>query len=195
MKKILTDFEKYDVNPFIGMGKLEIVRKHDYYGTDSVVLQQGTGELQGVGLLARHRRVDNEKFVKLFTDKISDWLALTKNAQRMLCYFIGEMRNGNDKVTLYLDKVKELTGYKSNGPIYSGIAELIELKIVARSNYTNTYYINPYYMFNGDRLVFMESIEKMDITPVTDQGDQKILQRNAVLELPVNKEMPLDFES
>jgi hypothetical protein len=139
--------------------------------------------------------VDSEKYVKLFTDKIALWLELTKNAQRVLCYIISEMRNGSDKVFFDEEKLKKVTGYKSSVPIYSGLAELMEHQIIARTHYPSVYFINPYYMFNGDRILFLESFECTNPkTEHLEEQEKRLLEHSPVFELPEMNEEPIDFE-
>lgn len=187
-KKKFSDHEKHRKNPYIGMNSIELVRKTDYFGTDTVMFQNGTGEVQGVGIMARRRKVDGEKFVKLYTDKLATWLDLTKNAQKVLVYLVGRIKPGNDNIIFNLEECMEVAGYRSEAPVYSALAELIEHNIIARSAQPSMYFLNPYFMFSGDRVIFLESIEKINET------DPQAAEVMPVLELPVENVNPLDFD-
>lgn len=190
MASKLSDHTKYKKNPFIGIDRIEITRKTDYFGTDSVVFQRETGEVQGMSIVARRRNVDAEKFVKLFTDKLSDWLDLTKNAQKVLVYIMGAMQPNSDIILFNMEHCLELTGYSSEAPIYSGLAELMDRKIIARSSQPAMLYLNPYFMFSGNRVIFLESVERIE---EGSPNDSISLDSNPVLELPVNDDRILDF--
>jgi hypothetical protein len=69
----------------------------------------------------------------------------------------------------------------SKAVLYRGLTELIKNKIIARSQREAEYYINPAFVFNGDRLVFTTIIEK--------EKDDKEIQ--AAIENEQNK---VDFE-
>lgn len=188
-----SDHTKYKHNPFIGVDKIELTRKTDYFGTDSIVFQRGTGEVQGMNIVARRRMVDSEKFVKIFTDKISDWLELTKNAQKVLIHLMASMQPNSDIIIFNMEKCMEQTGYSSEAPVYSGLAELMDRKVVARSAQPTVFYLNPYFMFSGNRVVFLESLERV---PDGNRNETivTIQQADAVLALPVMNEGSLDFE-
>ena len=61
-------------------------------------------------------------------------------------------------------KCLEHTGYKTRGNILSGLAELLEASIIARSQESSLYFINPAIMFNGNRITFAKSYIKKQIT-------------------------------
>jgi len=44
--------------------------------------------------------------------------------------------------------------------LYRGIDELVKSRIIARHKKLGFYYINPSFCFNGDRIVFMNAIER-----------------------------------
>jgi hypothetical protein len=44
--------------------------------------------------------------------------------------------------------------------LYRGLNELIKNKIIARCLRDGEYFINPSFVFNGDRIVFQTTIEK-----------------------------------
>lgn len=180
--KRFSDYEKFRKNPYVGMASIELVRKTDYFGTDTVVFQGSTGEVSGVGIMARRRKVDGERFIKLYTDRLASWLELTKNAQKVLVYLIGNIRPGNDNIVFNLGECMEVAGYRSEAPIYNALAELIDHNIIARSAQPSMYFLNPYFMFSGDRVMFMESLERN--SPTVDSVAEELSQRNAVFELP-----------
>ena len=55
------------------------------------------------------------------------------------------------------------TGYKTRGNILSGLAELLEANIIARSEDSSLYFINPAVMFNGSRLTFAKTYIKKQL--------------------------------
>jgi len=65
----------------------------------------------------------------------------------------------------------EFTAYKSKANVMSGLGELLEADIIARSTESSLYFINPIVMFNGNRLTFAKSYIKKKLV---EQGRQQL---------------------
>lgn len=175
----LKDRRTYGANPFLSTTNIvRGVKRELFKDKEHIITNVDTGEI-GVGALLRTKRVDKDKFVKLYTDKLAYWLKLTKTGQRVLMYFITILRPNTDHVNVILDEAQEITGYTSIAPIYRGINELIELNIIARGRATSLYFINPSFIFNGNRMVFAEAIENViDQDKMREIGDSKFREHS-----------------
>ena len=77
----------------------------------------------------------------------------------MLYYIIYNLPKDSDSITLKLTKL--ITEMNSSRPtVYRGIGELIEHSVIAKKKKVGDYWINPHYMFNGDRIKFIKSIDE-----------------------------------
>ena len=68
----------------------------------------------------------------------------------------------SSKVSIASRSLKEFSHLKnlSIKTLYRGVNELIKSQILAKSNRVGVYFINPSFVFNGDRLVFSNIIER-----------------------------------
>jgi hypothetical protein len=108
--------------------------------------------------MARIREVDNEKFVKIYTGNLSHWFELSMPAQKIMQYVIMFLPRNSDVVRLNIARLKTFSGYKSDTSLYDSINELINKRIIAKCDIQELYFINPGYIFNGDRVAFSEVV-------------------------------------
>ena len=144
---------------------------------DNVLLNQHTGEISGTHITT-YKKVDEEEFVKLFVKNIAltfDLKAAGIKAFNVLMWTVQYNAIQKDIVTLdsyTLNEFLENNNYKSLSlPTFKrGISELEDAKIIAKTMRKGVYYINPNFVFNGNRIAFSTSIEK--ITKKQKQEEQ-----------------------
>jgi hypothetical protein len=134
--------------------------------TNDMIVSPDTGEIKGTHVVA-YRQVDDAEFVKIFTANIALTFELNQSGRKVFDMLIRVMQHSaitRDQV--YIDEhVREefATSHNVNlasATMYRGIDNLIERKIIARSQRTNIYFINPSLVFNGDRVAFSTVIER-----------------------------------
>jgi hypothetical protein len=59
-----------------------------------------------------------------------------------------------------MDKALAYTNYGHRNNIATGISNLLECGIIARTPYDNEYFINPLVFFNGNRVTFAKTYVK-----------------------------------
>jgi hypothetical protein len=138
---------------------------------DDTWINNTTGELATTQLYT-YKEVDETQFVKLFTQNIALTFNLTSaglKALNVLIYAVQYKAINKDRVefTEYtLDEFLELENQKGNKFILSrpsftrGTSELVKANILARCERAGDYFINPNFVFNGDRLLFVTAIRK-----------------------------------
>lgn len=104
--------------------------------------------------------VEMNRFVKLYADGVGAIVGLKGAGKKVFALLFLQIRGkeGKDKdeVTLNYALLDEDTKKTlSQATFYRGISELIKLRFIAPTLAANIYYINPTYIFNGDRLVLM----------------------------------------
>lgn len=123
--------------------------------------ESGTGEVSEVAAITRVKTVDEEKFVKIFTDELRHFFSLKPSTQKVLQVVLVELQKRKDKDIVYLDykhAIEYFTTAEDTKPIMSRptfhncIKEMIDKEFIAESTYQNQYYINPKLFFNGNRL-------------------------------------------
>jgi hypothetical protein len=159
--KSLQAFQKYKENPFCealvtqltSTGKEKITKMMAVDKSD-MIINSDSGEIKPNNnlLFAEKKWVDRDEFLKLFFSEISIFFDLTKNQQKLLMYIISTLEYNKDSFLFDLDDCIEKTGM-AKSTIYIGLSHFCDLKIIARSNLSVVYYINPVMMFKGDRIV------------------------------------------
>jgi len=149
--------KKYNHNPFVSGGVLKIdkgKRQIIAGSTKKVLVDTDTGETEGIAMLHKYHEVDKTQFVKLFISEVSALFDLSKSGLKVFGYVLSALRINVDEVYIDIQELKKYCGYKQKNQVYKGLAELMSCKIIAMSNKSSIWYINPNIIFNGDRIVF-----------------------------------------
>lgn len=162
---------RYDHNPFLSdmvlNTKSKQVRVSALGKDDNVLVNQSTGEVQGTNVVT-YKQVDDAEFIKLFSANISLTFDLNKAGHKTLNLLIWSVQKtaiSNDIVTLDkytwqdFHKEHELKAF-SLAVFKKGLNELEDSQIIAKAQRAGDYYINPNFIFNGDRIAFTKVIEK-----------------------------------
>lgn len=166
---------RHKTNPFIeGMVvpvKGRTVKLSVFGKDDNVLLNQSTGEVHGTHVTT-YKRVDGEQFVKLFTANVGLTFDLTSagiKAFSVLLWSVQHRALSKDEVdldSLVLDDFLEY--HKDKKPpmklsittFKRGLNELEKASIIAKTMRAGRYFINPNFVFNGDRIAFTTMIER-----------------------------------
>ncbi len=137
----------------------------------NVLVNHDTGEHHGTHVVT-YKKVDGEQFVKLFTANIAmtfDLSAAGIKAFSVLLWVVQNKALAKDEIdldVLVLDEFSAAHVRKdpplrlSSATFRRGIAELEKAQIVAKTMRQGRYFINPNFIFNGDRLAFTTVIER-----------------------------------
>lgn len=169
---------RYEANPFMeGMVvpiKGQKVQMSRLGKDDNVLVNQATGEIQGTHITT-YKQVDSQQFVKLFTANIALTFELGAAGIKTFGVLVWVLQGRSiDKDLVPLDKflladflknqtVKTPSGKKISLslPTFSrGLSELEKAKIIAKHVRQGWYFINPNFVFNGDRIAFSTVIER-----------------------------------
>lgn len=166
---------RYPENPFLDQMVIPVrgkqVRLTPLGKNDNVLVDTDTGETRGTHVTT-YKKVDTESFVKLFTANIGLTFDLSSRgikAFNVLMWAIQEQSMSKD--TVYLDthtreefiKIHDSSAKPmrlSHSTFARGLLELSENKIIAKTLRQSVYWINPSFVFNGDRIAFTTLIER-----------------------------------
>ena len=171
---------RYKTNPFLDDLVVNLREKQvrlGALGKDShVLVNQSTGDSQGTHLVT-YRQVDSEQFLKLFTRNIALTFDLTSpgiKAFNVLCWAVQVGALAKDEVALDSFALDEfLSAHKDRDPplkdfslatFKRGLAELETAKLIAKTLRKGRYFVNPSFVFNGDRVAFSTVIERKKTT-------------------------------
>ncbi|MEI2351398.1 hypothetical protein V7R93_17900 [Klebsiella pneumoniae] len=157
------------------------------------------------------QEVDKEEFIKLYTSQIKAYFDLTKTAYKVFFIFLRIYQDAIGKDHFYLSCKKAMSLAEkidhfvlSESIFYRGIKELIEKRIIAKTNEKNWYFINPAIVFNGDRARFVSEIikkkevmeEQPESVASTDRRNKSIKEKGITIEAvieDVNSQEDLDL--
>ncbi|EKN3880253.1 TPA: hypothetical protein ACPZRZ_003941 [Yersinia enterocolitica] len=143
------------------------------------------------------QEVDKEEFIKLYTSQIKAYFDLTKTAYKVFFIFLRIYQDAIGKDHFYLSCKKAMSLAEkidhfalSESIFYRGVKELIEKRIIAKTNEKNWYFINPAIVFNGDRARFVSEIvkkkevmeEQHESITSTDQSNKNIKEEDRSIE-------------
>jgi hypothetical protein len=166
---------RYSENPFIEDMIVPIrdqqVKLSRLGKDDNILINQSTGEERGTHVTT-YRKVDADKFVKLFAANIAmtfDLNAAGIKVFNVLIWIVQNKAIGKDLLPLDTYSLDEFISYhqdrdppiKLSYTVFKrGLLELERAQIIAKSIRPGWYFINPNFCFNGDRIAFTTLIEK-----------------------------------
>ncbi len=117
------------------------------------------GEQVGNGGFFQSMEVDKTQFVKLYVDGVSAIEGLSSSGKKVFKILYLAIRDNKDTDTILMsfDIVDQDIVKISRTTYFKGMKELADKKFIAETMIQNYYFINPDYMFNGDRLTFMKT--------------------------------------
>lgn len=161
-EKTLQDFQNNRENPF---AKQALVQLGNYIATRQIsgrnsderaVLRavDDKGEPLASTVFFRTQVVDTETFAKVYQLGFQAFADLKPSVMKVFQFVINQLRPDNDKFNIYVEDIIEATKLHK-ATIYRALAVLCEREIIARGRSEYDYYINPMYVFNGDRVTFI----------------------------------------
>jgi hypothetical protein len=163
---------RHEINPFLENMIVPVkgrqVRLSRLGKDDNVLVNQRTGEVLGTHVTT-YKPVDGEQFVKLFTANIGLAFDLTSAGIKAFTVLMWTVQNtalARDEVMLdavTLERfLRDQDGKKqlSLTTFRRGLAELTGAQIIAKTVRQGIYFINPNFVFNGDRIAFTTVIER-----------------------------------
>jgi hypothetical protein len=179
---------RHKTNPFLEDMTIAVktrnVRISSIGKDDNILVNQSTGEVSGTHLTTV-KRVDGEQFVKLFTANIGLTFDLTSAGIKtftVLIWCVQHKAISKDEIDLDSFALEDfLLEHKSNKPpikvsiatFKRGLNELEKSSIIAKTIRAGRYFINPNFVFNGDRIAFTTLIERKN-DPQIDMLDNPI---------------------
>ena len=135
---------------------------------NDVLISESTGEVKGTHVCT-YKQVDDAEFVKLFVANIAMTFNLTASGIKSfnVLMFVVQYK-AIQKDVVVLDKyslddfleANKAARYFSKKTFDRGLRELEKAQIIAKARKMGFYYINPSFIFNGDRIAFTRIIER-----------------------------------
>lgn len=165
-------FIRYETNPYTANMLIptadRTLRLSNKFGAgDNILLDQSTGEILGTHLTT-YKQVDSAQFVKLFTQNIGLIFGLKSAGNKTFSVLMWAVQ----KRAIALDEVDleslTLARFSKEHPTLvislatykRGLIELEQAQIIAKTMKMGRYFINPNFIFNGDRIAFTTVLER-----------------------------------
>jgi hypothetical protein len=126
---------------------------------DMMLVNSQTGEIQtSIAGFWESEEVDSTKFVKLFVKGVAALKELTNAGTKVfeVLYLKIQETIGQDQVYLSFSSVDQTTTPMSEATYTRGMRELIEKGFLAATPNIGLYWLNPSFIWNGDRLAFVK---------------------------------------
>lgn len=156
----------YHENPFIDnmVGELKIKRKTQLLKSNnkdtSVMLINSDGDNVGHSAFMRQIQVDEDKFAKIYISQLGALWDLQKTSLKVLSYILSTLKPNDDRVYFDMKDCLKYCDWTGTQSVYNGLLALINAQIIARTDKSHFYYINPSIVFNGSRVTFMTTYIK-----------------------------------
>lgn len=156
---------KYRENPFLehtaeistsGYRKIFSEQRSDMM----LVVDPDDGDIKPAGFYYR-REVEQNEFVKLYAEGVGALMGLNNAGKKVFQLVYGQLhgKEGKGRTEIVLNYeilTDEQRKFVSRRTFYNGINDLIRAKFIAESVVACYYFINPAYIFNGDRLAVVK---------------------------------------
>jgi len=168
--------DAYAKNPFWQPFEVKVGKRHVTIAGGLTTTDDG-GQVQHTGI-HRVEFVDEDKFVKLFTQNLKVFFDLSPASQKVLrCVLDTVQANPNaDGIALPWFVVEDYSNAHdlklSRTSFHRALNEMLEKGFIAESEMPNYYWINVHLFFNGDRMTFITEYRK------TAVKEQKNISQN-----------------
>lgn len=157
--------EKFRTNPFLehtaeisttGYRKIFSEQRSDM----CLVVNPTDGEIKPAGFYYRHE-VEQNEFVKLYSEGAAALLGLKSAGKKVFQLVYGQLfgkeGKGKTEIVLNYDMLSEDDRELfSRRTFERGINELLDAKFIAETYVPSYYFINPAFIFNGNRLAIVK---------------------------------------
>jgi hypothetical protein len=139
--------------------------------------------------------VDSTKFVKLYVGGVKAFSGLSTKGTKVfeLMYYEMQREIGKDKIYLSFNTIDTSIVKLARTTFYDGLNELVEKKFLAPTESPHWYWINPDYIWNGDRLAFVKTYVKKHSDAIPKRADPNLELpfepfENNIFETPTEEE-------
>lgn len=170
---------RYKKNPFIGNAvantKIGTKRISNQKGDKLMIVSEDTGEVLAPAGFHEILEVDKTQFVKLFKNGVRAFTNLTSAGAKVFSVLYDEIQKNPSQDFIYLsfNDVKQDIEPMGSATFYRGMKELLSHNFIAESETVGRYFVNPDYLWNGNRLAFIKEYRVKD--PKAKAKDTKTL--------------------
>jgi hypothetical protein len=153
----------YEKNPFMAEMTTKTRRITNKRGDMMLVSGGGSGEITAqIAGFWEAEEVDATKFVKLFVKGVKALKELSGAGTKVfeVLYLRVQEAIGKDQIYMAFSSVDQVLTPMGNATYDRGMRELIEKGFIAATPSQGMYWLNPSFVWNGDRLAFVKEYRK-----------------------------------
>lgn len=167
---------KYKENPFLkevaenmrtGYKKIAVKNNESL-----AIIDQNTGELHGAAGFWYKEEIERSQFVKFYANGLAGILGLKNPGKKVFMLLYNQLLGhpGKTEISLYYDSLSDEEKKGLGKRTFSnGVTELINAHFIAAAITPARYFINPAFIFNGDRLALIKEFVLKDDKPKEEQ--------------------------
>lgn len=151
----------YEESPFLPSVKTRTKRITNRRG-DMMLINSNTGETASpIAGFWESKEIDSTSFIKLFVSGVRALAELTSAGSRVfeVLYLDMQSKIGRDEAYLSFTGLPKHVDM-GRSTFSRGLSELIDKKFIAPQVRVGWFWINPDYVFNGDRLAFVKEFRR-----------------------------------
>lgn len=165
------ELAKYKTNPFIPAAsqnsKIGTKRLSNKKGDKLMVVSEETGEIIAPAGFHTIMEVDKTQFVKLFKNGVKAFTNLTNAGAKVFSFMYDEMSKNRSQDYIYLtyQDICDAGEPISKATFHRGMLELLQHNFLAQTEKVGKYFVNPDYVWNGNRLAFIREFRLKSAKP------------------------------
>lgn len=161
-------FKRYATSPFMSATDMatrtRTKRLTNTQGDKMMMVGRDDGVIYGSAGFWTTTEVDKTQFVKLYVNGVKAFKDLTSAGTRVfeVLYLVIQENIGKDEIILAYARVNQAISPMSSKTFTRGLRELLEKSFIAEGLIPGVYFINPDYVFNGNRLTLVQDYRQKE---------------------------------
>ena len=146
-------------------------------GNRMMVVNESTGEVMAPAGFWQYEEVDKTQFVKLYVNGVKAFKDLTNAGTKVfeILYLEIQKNIGKDKIYLGYHQLDQAMTPMSEATFNRGLKELVEKQFLAATPAVSWYWLNPDFVWNGDRLSFVKAYRNINATKKVQAVDTRTI--------------------
>jgi predicted transcriptional regulator len=178
MKK--AEYPIFKENPFVESAVSHVVRNQKshterFFGSTTEWINQQTGAPAHL-VMGVKKQIDTDAFTKVYHKSINEVLGIPERASVLLMYIATRLHMNKMEVDFDMADAMESLN-KKHTAIYRALNDLLHFGILARTSKHYVYFINPKYIFNGNRFTIVrEFVRKNGMDEQVEDTPQMMIE-------------------
>lgn len=181
--------QKYKTNPFIektAENTTEGTKRRSIKSKDGtqMMITSSDGNFAAPAGFWTTQEVDKTQFIKLYINGVKAFAELSGAGAQMFSLVYEELQKnpGKDVIFLSYQDINQNITKISKATFMRGIKEILQKKFLAETMVSGRYFVNPDYIFNGDRLALVKEF-RIKRDAASDQAWREQLEARGQMRL------------